>query len=604
VAASVDPADGKRSEAVQYLRCGGQRIFSVHHTAIEPARDVAVLLCPPFGWEEVCSHRIVREWSLRLACAGHASLRWTLPGFGDSTGTPHDDDLLDTWTEAAGTAARWLRDAAGVRSVVAIGLGLGGMLAYRAAAAGAPIDGFVLWGVMARGRDVVRQMRAFSKLESSEFFIGLQAPPPLADGALEAGGFLLTPTTVESLRGADLSACPAPPAPVGALVLERDGVAADARLLTALADAAIDTTTARGDGYAEMTSHPQRSFIPEAVFATAAEWLEARSAPGPVTVGAVPSCEPEITLPEAPGATETPFELETRDGSLRGVMTRRGAGSAPLCAVFLNAGAQRRIGPNRMWVEAARRWASKGVASLRLDMLGIGESDGVATPYTRDMTLYAPEFPRRVTSVLDELERQGVAERFLLIGLCAGAYWALHAGLDDDRVAGITMINPVAVIWDDDIGGSRDLRRVFTDRSWRLIRKNATPQRLRGVARMLAREPLKILQTLRSRAGGPPPLEKQVSANLKRWEDPSTRIAAMFAQREGLVMDLGRSGSLARLESSPNVTIRHLPVNDHTLRPVAIQRLVHRELDEELARVLAHVDAGGSALAPAPDAPR
>jgi pimeloyl-ACP methyl ester carboxylesterase len=584
VAARVDPVGGQHGEAVRYLPCGEDRIFAVHHPAHGPALDVAVLICAPFGWEEVCAHRILREWAGRLAQAGHGCLRWTLPGAGDSTGSPRDEALLERWIAATEAAARWLRQAAGARSVVAIGLGLGGMLAARATAAGAPIDGLVLWGVPCRGRDFVRQLRAFSKLESSEFYIGLDAPPPLEEGALEAGGFLLAPSTAESLRGLDLSQGPPLRAPLGALVLDRDGVAADGRLLAALDAAAIETATAPGSGYAAMTSHPQTSVVPEEVLATTARWLRARSAPA-TPPPRLPAFEERIAVPGT-AATEAPFVLELDGGTLRGIVIRHDSPGAPLCAVFLNAGAQRRIGPNRMWVEAARRWAPAGVASLRLDMLGIGEADGPATPYARDMTLYGPEFAPRVTAVLDELQRRGVADRFVLIGLCAGAYWALHAGLEDDRVAGIMMLNPVAVIWHDELGAARDLRRVFTDRSWRLIRKNATRQRLRAVARMLARAPGRMLGRLRTRGGGFPSLEMEIRRNLDRWDDPARRTMAMFAHREGLAMDLERSGELARLQSLPNVTVRRLPINDHTLRPLAIQRLVHEELDAELRRIL------------------
>jgi alpha-beta hydrolase superfamily lysophospholipase len=572
------------SGAVRYLRCGEQRIFSVHHAATEPGRSISVLLCAPFGWEAVSSHRILREWSLRLAAAGISSLRWTLPGFGDSTGSPQDEGLFDTWVAATDTAARWLREATGDRPVVAIGLGLGGTLAYRAASEGAPIDGFVLWGAACRGRDVVRQMRAFSRMESSEFFLGVEPPAPLEEGSLEVGGFLLTPSTVESLYGLDLSAGGAPPAPLGVLMLERDGLPVDERLLGALDSAGIETRTSPGAGYADMTSHPQKSVVPEAVFTEVAQWLHTRSEPARAGRAALPPFESEIGHKSA---AEGPFEMQTPEGTLRGIAIRTAVRPAPLCAVFLNAGAQYRIGPNRMWTEAARRWASQGIASLRLDMLGIGESDGEVTPYTSDMTLYEPEFQARVTAVLDELERADVAGRFVLIGLCAGAYWALHGGVADDRVAGIMMLNPAVVVWDDHLGGARDLRRVFTDRSWRLIRKNATPQRLRGVARMLMGVPFRYLARRLSPGGELPSLEMRVEAHLALWEDPRRRIAAWFAQREGLAMDLERGGTLARLGSLSHVTIGRLPVNDHTVRPVAVQRLVHRELDAELQRVLA-----------------
>jgi pimeloyl-ACP methyl ester carboxylesterase len=160
-----------------YLADEPEQAFVVHQPATGDRRQPAVLFCAPFGWDEVCSYRIVREWSRRLSVAGHQSLRLTLPSVGDSVGTVSDPGRVDAWLGAVGNAARWLRSAGGADAVVAIGLGLGGMLAYRAAAAAAPIDGIVLWSVTARGRDFTRQLKAFSRMEESEFFTENDRPP-------------------------------------------------------------------------------------------------------------------------------------------------------------------------------------------------------------------------------------------------------------------------------------------------------------------------------------------------------------------------------------------------------------------------------------------
>ena len=63
---------------------------------------------------------------------------------------------------------------------------------------------------------------------------------------------------------------------------------------------------------------------------------------------------------------ETPITVEHAHGSLFGVLAEPDLDvPAPVCAVLLNAGALRHIGPGRMWVELARRWTAKGVPTLR-----------------------------------------------------------------------------------------------------------------------------------------------------------------------------------------------------------------------------------------------
>ncbi len=154
-------------------------VFAVLH---EPPAGTArsstgVLLCPPFGWDELCTHRSLRAWADALAGAGHAALRLDLPGTGDSGGSPCDPDRLAAWTEAVAAAADWLRGETGGERIVAVGLGLGGMLALRALAGGAPIDDLVLWSVPARGSLLLREMRAFAQMAAGE--TGETNPPAL-----------------------------------------------------------------------------------------------------------------------------------------------------------------------------------------------------------------------------------------------------------------------------------------------------------------------------------------------------------------------------------------------------------------------------------------
>ncbi len=181
-------------------------MFAVFHAGAEPRRQRAVLLCPPFGWEDMCSYRSRRDWAEHLAQAGYAALRLDLPGSGDSAGDPGDAGRLEAWTQAAAGAARWLRQASGAREVVAVGIGLGGMVACRAALQGAPIEELVLWQVPARGRALVRELRAFAALEVAyipdpDRDEPAAEPAQLEDGALVANGYLLSAETVADLQG-------------------------------------------------------------------------------------------------------------------------------------------------------------------------------------------------------------------------------------------------------------------------------------------------------------------------------------------------------------------------------------------------------------------
>ena len=399
------------------------------------------------------------------------------------------------------------------------------------------------------------------------------------------------------------------------LALRRDGLPVDARLTAALERDAVDVTTGPGDGYSAMTSHPQRSVVPEETFARVQDWLSTRplvTANGdrPVAgatmtpthdAAATPAARPHAELVLGGRAVgETPLRLtRSAGGTVSGVLTTSDA-DGPLCAVFLNAGGVRRIGPNRMWVEAARRWAARGVPSLRLDAIGIGESDGAPTPYAQDGRLYQPEFVPDVIDALDELQRRGVAERFLLIGLCAGAYWSLYAGIEDPRVAGMALLNPVAIVWDNGIecrsGPATRVHRALVEAAAQ-ERDARAPAGGRGPRRVGAAPPVRAASHAAERiALGSRPVRHhaRAPARLRQARHDGVRRARAPARR-------ARTGRLAAtVARAPQIDLLRIPVNDHTFRPTVIQAQIHAALDDALAASERAVTDGAPVLTARP----
>jgi hypothetical protein len=218
-----------------------------------------------------------------------------------------------------------------------------------------------------------------------------------------------------------------------------------------------------------MMVDPQFSKTPWETFAYATGWLADAVAGADVfpPFAAPPprSTELELTVAEL-AIRETPFEFEFAGELLSGVLTEPVASSVEvgLCAILLNPGAVRRIGHHRMWVEVARRWAARGVSTLRLDVLGVGDSDGAEDLYAARTSFQRHELAKQVIAACDELERRGLPGRFIVGGLCSGGYWGLHAALADERVRGLLLVNLLAFYWSDDFGAMRDARRTRADR--------------------------------------------------------------------------------------------------------------------------------------------
>jgi alpha/beta superfamily hydrolase len=178
VGTSLESQEGLRNRNIQgeplWILTDPEPIYAVLHSPEQvQGAGTAVLILPPFGWDNDCSYRSRREWAAELAQTGFMTLRIDLPGTEESLGTGFAPGRYQTWLDAIEGSAHWLREHSDCSRLVALGTGLGGYLACEAAAAGAPIDDLILWGVHARGRTFVREVRAYSDVVAA----GLESEP-------------------------------------------------------------------------------------------------------------------------------------------------------------------------------------------------------------------------------------------------------------------------------------------------------------------------------------------------------------------------------------------------------------------------------------------
>jgi pimeloyl-ACP methyl ester carboxylesterase len=557
------------------------------------ATSTGVLIVPPFGWDEMCSYRGRRAWAGALAAAGHPALRLDLPGTGDSGGTPRDPDRLGAWTQAVVQAATWLRKQTGVARVTAIGIGVGGMLAVRAIAFDAAIDDLVLWDVPARGRFLVRALRAQSAMIAGRHPADTKAAPALEEGAFEATGFLISGETRRALEELDLTALTLPSHSARrALLLNRDAIAADRRLREHLESSGFEVAVSEAQGYAALMAPPQESLTPDQVIAASLDWLAlepgiGRSDPG--SEGSDAELERDAVLLRAGDAfvRERPLVLQTSFGKLAAILSEpAGIPAAPICAVLLNAGALRRTGPSRTWVELARGWAARGVPTVRADLEGIGESDGADHMYPRDADLFGRHLLDQTAELLDGLERRGLPSRFVLTGLCSGAYWALHTALRDRRVVSALMVNAFPMTWSDELDEETRTRRVILSlrgRAWRrVVRRDVSRHELREALRVLAPRHLLAI----GRGTGEAAHVASVDRVLDALRDRGTQTLLLTGREEPLVVQFEREGRFERMAEWPNVTFEEIPSGDHQFRALWVQRSVKDSLDRGLERAL------------------
>jgi len=285
---------------------------------------------------------------------------------------------------------------------------------------------------------------------------------------------------------------------------------------------------------------------------------------------------------------ETPFSAAKDELRLFGILCEPSAEAATdLVLVFLNAGAIRRVGPNRMWTDFARSWAARGVTTLRLDLEGIGDATGDGQRYTDVSELYVPEFVGQVQAALDALDVLAGPRRFVLLGLCSGAYWGFHSALTDARVRAAIMVNPRVLFWHPELDTARDARklrrRVYTRSFWRRTLRSADASRLLSLIRWLA------LAALRARRSPTRQTLQQISASFDVLQEGDRRAVFIFCDGEPLREELDEGGLLPDAARWPGVELEVVPGRDHTLRPLWMHEGVRSAVDRAVATEIARV---------------
>jgi pimeloyl-ACP methyl ester carboxylesterase len=574
------------------IETGDGVVFGLFHPASPaPATGTAVLLVPPFGWEDMCSYRGRRLWAQDLAAAGRPALRIDLPATGDSSGSPRDGGMLEAWTAAVGDSAAWLRETTGSTRIAAVGIGLGGLVAAHAAGSGAGIDELVLWAVNGRGKRLLRELRAFASLNSDvdpddmPDRTDLTLPPPQPDGSLAVGGFLLSAETVAELEGLDLEADAFEPADERrALLLGRDGIEPDARLGERLERAGFVVATAPGDGYNEMMAHPQQAQPPLAAFEQVGAWLAEGEIGGGAASAANPPSDASFEMDRA-GARirETPLAVPLEFGDVYGVVSS--CDSAPdsgLTAVLLNAGALRRIGPGRLWVELSRDWAARGIRTVRLDLEGLGDADGDISPYADTADLYSQHLVDQTLAVVDQLAERGLGSRFILGGLCSGAFWSFHAALEDPRVESAFLLNPRALYFDtrlDEVRDARKARGAASASAWKRVASGQIkPSRAAELLGAAAKAPFRARADNAAHAAR----REKIDAALEQLATTDKRLLFLFGDDEPLYDEMTADAQTAVIERAPHMRLERIPGRDHSFRPISSQRHVKAVLDRAI----------------------
>lgn len=416
-----------------------QALFGWYHAPHGSAsRDCAVVLCSPIGHEYMCSHRAFRHLAERLAAAGFATIRFDYYGTGDSLGGPNEDGLVQRWQDNIGNAIDEVRARSGMQRVVVVGLRIGATLAALSTARRDDVDAVVLWSPSLNGRSYVREVMMLGQATK-----GATQDTASNDGSVEAAGFLLSRSTCTDLSAIKLAQMA--PVPIArALLLSRDDLPQDADVAFAehLRQHHVAVTQQAFSGYSAFMVAPVKSVLPVGALGAIVAWLETTYPASIMLEDAAPpsSAGASSMRTHTIGASPIREEAVRFGPSLFGMLTEPAQRDGRRPAIILmNTGGDHHVGPHRMYAPLVRRWGVMGFTTLRIDISGLGESP--ARPGQSEAVAYPPNALDDLHAALEYMRTRGI-DRVIVMGVCSGAYYSVHAARAGIPIAGNIAVNP------------------------------------------------------------------------------------------------------------------------------------------------------------------
>ena len=389
--------------------------------------DVGVVICTGLIQDALLAYGSLRVLADDLAAAGYATLRFDYPGTGDSCDDATEKDGHWTaWQRSVDDAANWLRATTGAKRLVLVGLRLGTTLATLAAERREDVAALLLFEPVISGRNYVRQLALEVEM--------LSGARPTKGEDLYLREFRFAPATLDQIGDVDLRKVTLKTGTHVAVCAQTEGKAAE-DAATAWRAAGAEVVNIPWAGLDPLVRHKIIDEDILADFTTVLQWLRMSA---PVQTVAMQVVTGDAVLHPA-GCIETPVQFGP-DRRLFGVLCRP-RDSTPGTVVLLgNAGHDPHYASARHAVTLSRKLAARGMASLRLDYAGLGDSIGPAGKERMLSHVFAVDRGPDVSAAVDALQGLGY-RHFGIEGLCSGAFHAFRTALAEPRISTVLVVN-------------------------------------------------------------------------------------------------------------------------------------------------------------------
>ena len=381
----------------------------LHLPADQRHRATGILICLPPGRDGRCTFRPLKTLAETLCDLGFPVLRFELLGQGDSRDLPADANAWEAWQTGIASAVETLKREGRVERVAGLGFRLSASLL---ATAPVGFDALALLAPVVSGRGYVRELKLAAAMS--------QTLGPEGDEGLESDGLQINRASLAHLVALDLAKIDR--APPNVLVAASKPIASG--VIDHLGTLTTQLWLQDFPGYEALLEDTHSNQAPDVLFQRLADWFSAVT--GEVTAPVEQSIDlcPKPVALDLDNATE--HHLQFGPG-LSGILAEpRKPGAGQRAVVFCNTSKEPKSGVGRFAAIAARRLADAGIASLRFDFTGVGESEG------DNGHVYDTARRTDFIAAADLLESLGYPNA-CLVGVCSGAFHTLATLRDETR---------------------------------------------------------------------------------------------------------------------------------------------------------------------------
>lgn len=421
-----------------YVGAKSEELFCWYHEPVSTNRlDAVVVICPSISLEYMNSYRTLRYTADYFAASGIPALRIDYLGTGSSAKDKNNRSVIDSKIYSINLAREVASKLSGCNNVILLGFRLGALFAALAAEKKYN-ESVIFWAGIFNGRKYVRELKALQMTASIDY---IQSDKYEID---TAGTLFTTEQTDElsqlNLINRDINYR-------NILLLNRDDFNKDKKQIS-FWKKSITVNEINSINFSGIVCDAHETTVPFDTISELVEYTMHEVSHVSIKNDEFDEYTSEISIIEDEALIIEKFVQFGINKSNFGIISEPSKINHELPIIIIsNSGANHQVGPNDLYLTIARKLSAIGFICLRFDVHGIGDS---LIYGEEDHNVYPENSELQIKSCQSFLAEQYNSKKYILTGLCSGAYMSFNAAhkIDNNSIVESILINPLTYHWE------------------------------------------------------------------------------------------------------------------------------------------------------------